>query len=92
MRYTLARIPGTNSAIAGAADERAERDAEAAHAGPDTERHPRFSPASASESSVSGNGRTMAAPRPCSARAAIRLSIVGASAARALAPVKTPGR
>ena len=51
---------------------------------------PRLPAGKASESSVSVRGRTIAAPAPWIARAATSASIDGASAASALAPVKTP--
>ena len=44
---------------------------------------PRFSGGNAVESSVSVSGVTIAAPAPCSARAAISAPVVGASAAPA---------
>ena len=49
---------------------------------------PRFSGGNAVESSVSVSGVTIAAPAPCSARAAISAPVVGASAAAADAKVK----
>ena len=51
---------------------------------------PRFSAGKAVESSVSVSGVTIAAPAPCSARAAISAPVVGASAAPAEASVKRP--
>ena len=51
---------------------------------------PRFSGGNAVESSVSVSGVTIAAPAPCSARAAISAPVVGASAATAEATVKMP--
>ena len=51
---------------------------------------PRFSGGNAVESSVSVSGVTIAAPAPCSARAAISAPVVGASAAAADAKVKMP--
>ena len=50
---------------------------------------PRFWRGNASLSSVSVSGRTIAAPRPCRARAAMSASMLGASAAAALASVKS---
>ena len=49
---------------------------------------PRLAGGNASESSVSVSGVTIAAPAPWMARAAIRASVPGASAAAALASVK----
>ena len=49
---------------------------------------PRLSAGNASDSSVSVSGMTIAAPRPWTARAAISDSMLGASAASALAAVK----
>ena len=66
----------------GAADQRAEGDAEAADAGPDAERDAALAGGKASDSSVSVSGATMAAPAPWTARAAISAPVVGASAAR----------
>ena len=51
---------------------------------------PRFSAGNAVESRVSVSGVTIAAPAPCSARAAINAPVVGASAASAEATVKMP--
>jgi hypothetical protein len=51
---------------------------------------PRFSAGKAVESNVSVSGVTIAAPAPCSARAAISAPVLGASAAAAEASVKMP--
>ena len=51
---------------------------------------PRFSAGTASLSSVSVSGVTIAAPRPWAARAAIRKPVLGATAAEAEASVKSP--
>ena len=51
---------------------------------------PRFSAGNAVLSSVSVSGATIAAPRPCTARAPISAPVLGASAAPADASVKIP--
>ena len=51
---------------------------------------PRFWAGTASLSNVSVSGVTMAAPKPCTARAAMSASMLGASADAALASVKIP--
>ena len=67
--------------IDGAADDRAERDAQAADARPDAERDAALLDRERLLSSVSVSGATIAAPRPWTARAPISASVLGASAA-----------
>ena len=71
-----------------AADERAERDRQAADAAPGTERDPRRSAGTAALRIVRVSGATIAPPTPWSARARSSTSIVGASAAQRRRAVK----
>jgi len=73
----------------GAARERPNRDAEPADAAPDAQRRAARCGGVASDSRVSVSGKTIAAPAPCTARAAMSMPVSGDRAAAALAAVKT---